>query len=408
MINKGGNMTTIKYQNRSLILNILKRTGSVSRADIAQMLELTPAAITILVNEMVDENIIVEAGHMEEDKRSGRKKILIDINSNFKHVIGVNIETDYTNIGISNLKGETVDYKRFPTDKSVEPEQLLQRITSECLNMLWKANIQKENVLGLGVGIVGKVDQQNGISEHAYALWDKKVDIGRILQDSLDVRITIENNVRALALGELEYYNPDETSNILFVKYGPGIGSAITINNEIYYGNHKEAGEIGHTIVDFEGPLCKCGRYGCLETIASEKAVIEKIKLEFTEQKTPKLYELCSGSPDNITISNIYKAAEAGDPLVEDCIRTTAKYMALAIANAVTLYDPNKVILYGKAFENGFFMDAFIGALSRLIAKTGFDEYVLLSKLNRKSNFIAGTALALREFFYNTGGLIES
>lgn len=404
MNNKGGNMTTVKYQNRSLILYMLKNSGAVSRVDIAQMLQLTPAAITILVNEMVKEGIIVEVGQQEQDdKRSGRKKILIDINYDFKHVIGINIESDWINIGVSNLKGDTVIHKRFQTDKILLPAKLLENIASECMNMLWKENIMKENILGVGVGIVGKVDREQGISNHAYALWNQEVNVKAILENAMGIRVVVDNNVRALAIGELDYHEAEETTNILFVKYGPGIGSAMTINNEIYYGSSNSAGELGHTIVEFDGEICKCGRRGCLETIASEKSLIKKAISEFDERNTPVLHKICKGEPDNITIENIYKAAADGDARVLESIGKVSYYMAIAIANAVSLYDPNKVILYGNAFKYDFVMEEFKRVIEAAIIREDLNEFITLSALNYKSNYIGGIALALREFFYNTG-----
>ena len=406
MNNKGGNMTTVKYRNRSLILNVLKNSGAVSRVDIAQMLQLTPAAITILVNEMVKEGIIGEVGQLEQvDRRSGRKKILIDINYDFKHVIGINIESDWTNIGVSNLKGETVIYKRFQTDKTLLPSKLLENISSECMNMLWKENIMKENVLGVGVGIVGRVDREQGISNHAYALWNEEVNVKGILEEAMGIRVVVDNNVRALAIGELDYHEKEETTNRLFVKYGPGIGSAMIINNEIYYGSCNSAGELGHTIVDFNGEICKCGRRGCLETIASEKSVIKKAIIEFGKSNTPVLYEICRGEAENINIENIYKAAEEGDSLVLESIRKAAYYMAIAIANAVSLYDPNKVILYGRAFNHDLIMGEFKRVIKEAVIREDLNEFITLSALNYKSNYIGGIALVLREFFYDTGGV---
>ncbi|MFZ5353297.1 MAG: ROK family transcriptional regulator [Bacillota bacterium] len=404
--NKGSNMTTVKYQNRSLILNVLKSQGAISRVDIAQILNLTPAAITILVNEMVKEGIVVETGQLEEeDKRSGRKKILIDINYDFKYVIGINIETDFSYIGIANIKGEAIAQEIIATDKTIPPAVLLQGIAMKCLQLLWRENIHKDRVLGVGVGVVGKVDRTNGISKHAYSLWNEEVKVRDILEEALGLSITMDNNVRALALGELDYHTREEASNILFIKYGPGIGSAITINNEIYYGINSSAGEIGHTIVDINGEECKCKKRGCLETIASEKAMSKKIASEFNKSKTPALYSICQGKPENITTDNVYLAYESGDPYVTQLIKSALEYMALAVANAVIMYDPGKVILYGKVFRHQTIVDEFTAALEAMLSMGDLKDFIKLSKLNHKSSYSGAIALALREYFYSKGGI---
>lgn len=402
---KGVNMTTVKYQNRSLILNTLKASGASSRVDIAQRLGLTPAAITILVNEMVAEGIISEVGQLEEDsKKLGRKKMLIDINSDFKHVIGISIEPDWIGIGISNLQGVIKSSKRLPTDKTEEPVKLLQNICSECMNMLWKENILKESVLGIGVGIVGQVDHANGTSNRAYGLWNKAVPIKQILEDAIGIGVKVDNNVRALALGELEYYRSEIPQNILFIKYGPGVGSAMIIDNEIYYGSSNSAGEIGHTIVDVNGESCKCGRTGCLETIASEKAVVKRLLPIFSPEKTPILYEICDGMEENISKEKVYKTLELGDEQVFDIIRNAVNQTALAVANAISLFDPSKVILYGKAFSQEVIIREFTSVLKDVLGLQQLENYISLSKLNHKESYAGGVAIALKEFFYDIGG----
>ncbi len=402
---KGVNMTTVKYQNRSLILNTLRASGASSRVDIAQRLGLTPAAITILVNEMVSEGIISEVGQMEADsKKLGRKKTLIDINFDFKHVIGISIEPDWIGIGISNLQGVIKSSKRLPTNKAEDPVKLLKSIGSECMNMLWKENILKDNVLGIGVGIVGQVDRVNGISNRAFGLWNKGIPIKEILEEAIGIGVEVDNNVRALALGELEHYRSETPMNILFIKYGPGIGSAMVINNEIYYGNSNSAGEIGHTIVDSNGESCKCGRIGCLETVASEKSVIKSITSVFSRQQTPILFEICAGSKENITIEKVYNALEQGDGEILTVIRKAVNQIAFAIANTISVFDPGKVILYGKAFSHSSIIKEFTSILKDVLGLQDIENYISLSKLNHKESYTGGVAIALKEFFYDIGG----
>lgn len=404
---KGNNMATVKLQNRQSILNILKNCGPISRADIAQKLQLTPAAITILVNELVKERIIKEMGQLEEkDKRSGRKKVLIDINYDYKYVIGINIESDYMNIGVSNIKGEVRVYKRLSAKEAKNPKELLKDIASHCMNMLWKENIMKEEILGIGVGVVGHVDETLGISKLALGLWNEEVPIKKILEDALGIPVVVGNNVRTLALGELDYNTTENVDNMMFIKYGPGIGSALINNNEIYYGSENLAGELGHFIVDYKGKLCSCGRRGCLETVASQKALIAEITPLFSEDKTPILYELCSSNIDNLTLKTIVKAADMGEIPEREILRKALYYAAIAIGNAVSLYNPLTLVFYGEVFKYNFIVEELKQILQENFIDFDWDEMITLSAINNKSNFIGAVALALREFFYKTGAII--
>lgn len=402
----GGNMSTVKLQNRTLILNILKKMGAVSRLDIAKMLSLTPAAITIIVNEMLKEGIVKEIGQLEEDgRRSGRKKVLIDINYDYKYVIGINIESDSINIGISNLKGEVRARKKIAADKTISPEALLKSIASECMKILWTENIMKENILGAGVGIVGPVDRNKGISIRAYGLWKEKVNVKKILEDEMNVKVVIDNNVRTLALGEMEYHLNESISSMLFVKYGAGIGSTLIIGNEIYEGSRDEAGEIGHTIVDIEGDQCRCGKRGCLETVASRNAIINKILDIYSEIETPALFKLTAGNKNNVDLDIINRAVKEGDEKVKKIVGNAVFYLALSLGNAINIMDPYSIVLYGEIFSDKYIMEMLLTDLKKLTCMDNPEDLVYISALNKKSNYIGAIALALREFFYNIGGM---
>jgi len=402
----GRNMASVKLQNRALILNVLRKVGSISRLDIANILNLTPAAITIIVNGMLKEDIVREVGQLEEDgQRSGRKKVLIDINYDYKYVIGINIESDIINIGVSNLKGEIKARKKIITDKTLKPEELLKGVASECMKILWTENIMKENILGAGVGIVGPVDRTNGVSLRAYGLWKEKVYVKKILEEEMNIKVTIDNNVRTLALGEMEYHLNDSISSMLFVKYGPGIGSTIIIDNEIYEGSRDEAGEIGHTVVDIDGELCRCGKRGCLETVASNGAIVSKVSNIFSEKDTPSLYNLTNGDKNNIDLDNINQAVKGGDTRVKEILDNALFYLALAIGNTINIIDPYSIVLYGEIFKNEYVLGHLIDHLKKLTCIENPEEAVCISALNKKSNYIGAIALALREFFYNIGGM---
>lgn len=405
---KGKNMGLIKQENRTSILKVLKKNGMISRKDIAGIVELTPASVTILVNEMIEDGIIKETGELEEDdKRAGRKKILVDINYNYKYVVGISIEAEYINIGIANLKGDIIAETNWANmDKEMKPEEFLNMVADRCVNLFWKENILKDRILGIGVGIVGLVDKNSGKSKHAYGLWKDDIYVGEILEKALGLPVVVDNNVRALAVAEMDYKSEQDISDMLFVKHGPGVGSAMIVGKEIYYGANNKAGEIGHTIGNMGGELCKCGKRGCLETVASKKAILKNVKAIFSKEKTSLLYSKCDGDFDKVRLDKIFDAAFSGDEEVRKVITQVAVYMALAISNAVSLYDPQRVILYGETFGCQEFFDEFKNVIKEMVLVDNLDEFVNVSKINDKKNYIGGVALAIREFFFKAGGAL--
>ncbi|MGV8984328.1 ROK family protein [Clostridium sp.] len=405
-IKKGINMEGIKQKNRISILNILRGQGAMPRKDIAKQIQLTPASVTIIVNKMIDEGIIKEMGELEEeDKRAGRKKILIDINYDIKYVIGVSIDSKMCSIAVANIKGTIINSISTCINKKLQPEEILIDIANQCISLLWKENILKETILGVGVGIMGPVDAKEGISKHAYGLWKTEVNIKKILEKQLSIKVVVDNNVRALAIAEMDHEMLHNISNILFIKYGPGIGSAIVLDREIYSGTHNLAAEIGHTIVEFNGVTCKCGKVGCLETIASEEAIIKKISEIFSKEKTPILYKLCVGDILNLSTDNVMKSSGKGDKEVIKIISNAGNYMALGISNAITVFDPEKLVLYGEMFNNEIFMESFKNGLNKNLTCCNLKDLIHFSDLNSSPIYVGGIALAIKEFFFKTGAM---
>lgn len=396
----------IKMNNRALILKFLRKNGPMSRKDLAQCIGITPAAVTILSNEMIEENILVEMGEMEEEnKRAGRKKILININYDYKYVIGINIESNYINIGVSNLKGKLVENKIIKTNSTLLPEDMLKDISNYCISMLWKNNISKQDVIGVGVGVFGHVDSETGISKKTYNLWNRDVNIKSILERELQLPAVVDNNVRALAIGEMDYGIGNGIKDMIFIKHGPGVGAAIVINNQIYYGQNNKVGEIGHTIVDLNGKKCKCGKKGCLETICSESAIVENVKNIFSKSNTPKLYDICEGNTKNINMNTILQGVDAKEEQVLAVLQNVASKLALAIVNSINIIDPQKVILYGQIFKNKFFYRELLKDLSNLCQENIDTDFICLSNLNIYSNYIGAIAIAIRKLYFEIGGM---
>lgn len=307
----GITLENVKYNNKSEILKMLQKNGAMSRKDIAARMGLTPAAVTMLCNAMIEENIIVEKGELQEAKRAGRRKVLVDINYNCKYIVSVSIEAIYTRITVTDIKGCSRAGVKIKTDTTISPELFLENLTKEIKILLWEQEIQLSDVLGVGVCIPGIVNRSKGISIHAYGIWKQEVEVKKILEQYIQCPVIVENNVKAFAEGEMLYGVGKSGDNMLFIKWGPGVGSAIVIGNELYEGFKHNAAEIGHYIVEPDGIECRCGRRGCLETRVSVDALSARIQQEYSKDNTPVLYELTGGDSQKITRELITEWAES-------------------------------------------------------------------------------------------------
>ena len=411
----GITLENVKNNNKSEILKMLQKNGAMSRKDIAACMGLTPAAVTMLCNAMIEENIIVEKGELQEEKRAGRRKVLVDINYDCKHVISVSIESIYTWITVTNIKGTRIAGVKIKTDTGVAPEAFLENVTKEIKILLWEQEIRLQDILGVGVCIPGIVNRRQGISIHAYGIWKQEVEVRKILEKYIQCPVIVENNVKAFAEGEMLYGAGKSGNNMLFIKWGPGVGSAIVIGNELYEGFHHNAAEIGHYIIEPDGIECRCGRRGCLETKVSADALAKRIKQEYSAEKTPVLYERTEGNCQKITRELIMEWAESDekdnylthmDPTIADIMAGAIERIARVAVNVMTILAPDHTVLFGTMLENDQIYAMFMRFCGKY-DKHYTDEYIHRSELSKKISYIGGAALIARTCFFENGGTIR-
>lgn len=396
MNQKGMNMEVVKRRNRSSILELIVRTGSISRKDIAAELGLTPAAVTQICGEFLDSGILVEKGTLEEENRSGRKKVLLDIDYTFKYVFGINIEPEKTTVALTNLKGDDCALRTVSTEKEQEPETFLEQIAALCMEMQQESGIGKGQIAGAGVGITGIVDKETGTSIHAYGIWNREVKAAAVLEKSLGIPVIVENNVTAFALAELFFGIGKEKDHLLFVKWGPGVGSAIITDKKIYEGRNGKAAELGHYIIEKNGKQCSCGRRGCLETKVSLLAMKEQLQEILSEKQTPNLYHLVQGNIENFSRECFEHIYENIDGPVEEMMEESLDLFARAVVNTITILAPNRVILCGSLFRSKEIRERMVSLCSSYEPRYN-EKKILWTSLAEREAYIGPVALFVKE-----------
>ena len=366
----GMNMGLVRKQNHATILNYINENGPVSRKDIAQATGLTPASVTQNTTLMLDEELLVEVGSTSEKNKAGRKKILLDIYAKGRYILAVNIEPKQTVVALADMKGNLVDEEIMVTDTAKKPEDFLKDIAAVCLQMENNHEKIKDQIAGIGVGITGIVDETKAISRHAYGIWKEEVAVGKILSEQTGFMVRIENNVNAFANAELLYGVGRKYDNLLVIKWGPGVGSTIIIDNDIYEGRNGKAAELGHFIVAKDGKSCSCGRCGCLETEVSYAALQQIHPFE------PEEFGMCYEKTEE-------KERKEFDEAIDLFART--------IVNSMTILAPNRVVLYGSLFHSEVIRKKLIESCSRYDKR--FNEHrILYSTLANREEYIGPVA----------------
>ena len=322
--------------NRSVILNLIKTNGPISRADIANRTGLSPATVTSITGILIDEDLVFEKE--TGDSSGGRPPILLDLNPRGGFVIGIKLMEMQAVAALTDLNATVL--KKIQTDiKSKEPREVVEGLVRLVYDLIKDGGIPQERLLGVGIGLAGVVDSTRGILRKSPFLGWKDVPLRQLMQERLNVPIFLDNDVNTLTLGEKWLDDGVHVDNFIVVTVGRGIGMGIVLNGQIFRGSAGGAGEFGHLVINPEGPLCDCGKRGCLESYLGESALLKQAQKEL-------------GS-DIRTIEDLIRAAEMGDERAVNILKSSGNLLGQQLANLINLFNPRLIIISGEGVRMG-------------------------------------------------------
>lgn len=269
-----------------------------------------------------------------------------------KLAIGIDIGGTNTRLGIVNGKGEVLNESSFSTtayDDIDRYRKALQDHTGRLIEYAGEENIGR--ITGIGIGAPNGNYYSGAIENAPNLKWKGVVPLAKNLEEHFGITTRLTNDANAAALGEMLFGSARGFTDFIVITLGTGLGSGIVTAGEMVYGHDGFAGEIGHTVIDFEGRHCGCGRRGCLETYASATG-IKRTAAELMGQRAEPS-SLRKIPYDKLDARIIFEEAEKGDPLAKEAFRYTGELLGRALANAVVYTSPEAIILMGGLAEAG-------------------------------------------------------
>jgi predicted NBD/HSP70 family sugar kinase len=332
-----GSRYLIRDLNRSIVLNVIKEQWPISRAEIARKSGLSPASITKICGELLEEGWILETEPGESS--GGRRPILMEINPSGGYVIGLKV-TETGVIGVLTDLTAGVLQKRSDPIEGTSPDQVAEALAKQVESLLAAERIPRDDLLGVGVGLAGVVDALQGLSRiHPFLGW-KDVPVKDLLQTRLDVPVYIDNDVNTLSYAEQLFGRGQGVDHFIVVTIGRGVGLGLVLNGQVYKGAQGGAGEFGHTIIEADGLLCDCGKKGCLEAYVGEKGLIRA----------------AGEAPDIGNISSIEELIDLGlegHGSVRAIFERAGEMLGRGISNLITLFNPSMVLISGEGVRAG-------------------------------------------------------
>jgi glucokinase-like ROK family protein len=324
------------------LLARLRDEGPLSKAQLADRLEVSRTTVGAEVTRLTELGLAVEAGPAAS--RGGRRSTLVDLAPDIRFA-GLSIGATGLSVGITDGRLSTLAVRHEPCDIRQGPEQVLALALETTRKLM--AEVGVDGLSGAGVGVPGPVDFHRGVSVSPPIMpgWDG-YPVRDVVSRDLGCPVVLDNDVNVLAVGEQHAGVAKNARDFLFVKIGTGIGCGIVVDGELYRGVDGCAGDIGHIRVEDFGPTCACGNTGCLEAFAGGAALARDATAAARSGRSDILAGMLSDGSD-LTAADVGSAVSQGDPVAVQLIRDSGRRVGQVLASLVSFFNPGLIVIGG-------------------------------------------------------------
>jgi predicted NBD/HSP70 family sugar kinase len=373
----------IKTNNKKRIIRLLSKERELTKLDISRKLDISVPTVTTIVGELKEDGIVEEAGMATST--GGRKPVIIRFLPDSRYSIGIDLGRDYVRAVLTNLDSAIIGDRKRDLTVITENEVLnvMQALIEELINSQPDA---ESKLLGIGLSLPGIVNETELTLEVATNFRLKNISFEE-LHSQFNLPIFLENEANAGALAESKLGIARELNNLIYVSVTEGIGGGIFINNDMYKGSGKRAGEIGHMCIAKNGRQCNCGRKGCWETYASSRALIRDYN-EKASRKTKSIDEL---------IQRFQAGEENAVQVIEEYIDNLAE----GVQSLIFIFNPDYIVIGGDISKYSVIFSSKLS--SRIFGNNEFykegDVKILFSGLGSDSNILGAAMIPILDSF---------
>jgi predicted NBD/HSP70 family sugar kinase len=334
----------LRRTNRQKILQLIYFARSITRPALIQQSGLSAGTVANVVTELLAEDILVELGM--EESQGGRPRTILSLNQNFGYFVGVDIGETHVCLELFDIALNKIAASLPAVHEGEDqPDQIVKNICEGFNSLLEQANISPEQIIGVGIGVPGVVDRERSDNLQVLSpIWDwKSVPLLNMLKTFLAVPLYIDNGAKAMTQAEAWFKVGRPLESMVALLIGTGVGGGIIQQGVLYRGPTNSAGELGHTIIEFNGRPCRCGSRGCLEAYLGAPGILERVR-----ELAPDHACLQTASQKE-AISSLVEAFKAGDSVAQQVLSDTAKYLGAGMVNIVNIFNPQLIVLGGWA-----------------------------------------------------------
>ena len=408
----GKNAKLIKIHNRALVLKIIQQKGNISRKNIAAITGLTQATITKITRNLLEQGLILEQhGRDETGSSSGRKPIGLIINRKKYKIISVAVGRQTLKCAVSDLAGNLIcKQEQCKNILNSGRDGILQEIIVGIKDIIQREQLDLQHVLGIGISAPGPINAQDGIllgtkekrrlspNVHHLAPFDwRNIPLKKVVQNEFGVEVFADNDANISALAESWFGNGIGVDNFVLYSIGVGIGAGVIIDSMLYRGEDDVVAEIGHTTIDFDGPQCICGNFGCLELYADFSGMVVEYQNALNAPAGKHWKTFREG------MEYLFNAAYRGDSVALELIEKKSKFLSIGAVSLANIFSPECLIVASNdlgEIDLRLITDKLQTSVKERAFSTIADKVtVIQSKLGNDIHLYGGVALVLQDFF---------
>ncbi len=338
-----GNVDLVKQLNSAAVYRLIDQQGPISRIQVADVSQLAPASVTKITRQLLERGLIKEVA--QQASTGGRRAISLTTEVDPFHSVAVRLGRDYIQLSLFNLAGIELASSHHDFDYINQPE-LVDGLVGFIRDFISEHEALIGQLIAIGVALPGLVNPELGVVEYMPNIEVNSFTLGEIIKENFDVECFVGNDVRGMALAEHYFGASQDCQDSILVSVHRGTGAGIIVNGQVFLGFNRNVGEIGHIQIDPLGEQCQCGNFGCLETVAANPAIVNRVKKLIKQGYESSLMDL-----DFITINDICQHANHGDELSKQALVRVGNQLGKAIAITINLFNPQKVIIAGAVTE---------------------------------------------------------
>jgi len=389
-------VSTKRRIRKNQILNVLRARGTLSYTEIARITQFSLPMVSDLTRELLDEGFVLPV--TPELSKVGRPPNELKLNPDAGYILGIDVGHISTEFVLINLANDVLYTSDDPTINIQNESDIIASLVIKIKAIMKETHLSEEKLFGIGVAIPGLVNSNAGNS-YTY-LNTKDTTTQQILESHFKKPVRIENDVKAMALGEIGFGQAKNVTDAACINLGWGIGLALILNGTIHYGKSGFSGEFGHINIIEDGLLCSCGKRGCLETVASGRAIGE-IARHLLKNGAESRIKSGLESLDEVDEKSIVEHARKGDQFCIEILQQAGNYIGRSIAVLINLLNPELIILGGKgsAARELILHPIRTAAVKYSLVELGLDAKIVCSELGDMAGCLGATTLITKEIF---------